>query len=111
MLVNKPPVVRNNGRSQNISVAINEDYAFQIVSFDPDEMDTIAANLTRNDDSLFELYGDASTPGTYGVQFRGSDRGGIFRAHVTLTDGKIPVIVTTTVTVTEPVPTAAPTSK
>jgi len=106
ILVNTPPGVRGGGRSQNRNAGASEVFLFDIESFDIDG-DTITANLTRNDDSLFELSEKISVPGTFEVRFLGTSTAGTYRAHVTLTDDIIPVLVTTTVKVTTP-PTTHP---
>jgi len=108
MLVNTPPGVRNGGRTQNRNVGVSEGFLFNIESFDTDG-DTITASMTRNDDNLFELSGKGSAPGMFEVRFLGIDTVGSYRAHITLTDDMIPVLVTTTaeVTLAEP-PTAHP---
>lgn len=90
-----------NGRNQSASVEIGQSASFVIVTRDEDG-DNITAALVFNDldPGLFKFV--TISPVMFGLSFSGSQLDGIFKAQVSITDGKTPILFTASVQVIPP---------
>jgi len=90
-----------NGENQSVSVEIGQIASFVVETRDEDG-DNLNATLVRSDPD-FGLYKLSTiSSDTYGLSFAGSELDGTFKAQVSVSDGKTPVLFTASVKVLPP---------